>query len=423
MCAAIGFGQNILVIRWLGVEQYGVAAMLIGVNAVSANLVDIRLADLVTKLYFDAAGSSDDAAMRYRPSVIQVGALLQLALACALFVVAALLDVFLVPHLTHTSVAVTAILAAAGAQAISYAAALVTYVQRFGQRFVLFGMAQVTSAALGAAVVVYSVWHDTTVTGFASGLFFAAVISGAVMTYAGVRTYRYLHPVTVTGADRAAALGDYLRNWRFLLSTNVLGYTKLLHRAADVLLVGYLTDDRQTGLYKLARSLTDALYTVFDAASKVYQPSLFVMLRDARRRDYQHTARKLVLGSLIFTALLIGGEIVFLPHLMNLLFGPGFAGAVPAIIVLTLPFFFVCGLFLWIWPALIFHGDIGRYTVFNLVAVLVGQYLFGVGLYFYTADVAGFAIGYTLSYVMLYVFAMLYMRKKYVDLVPMVGVA
>lgn len=399
------------------------AAVLIGINAVSANLVDLRLADLLTKLYFNAERSSEDVLSRYRPSVIQVGLLLQLGLAVVLFVAAALLDVVFIPYLTAAPVGAATIVAAAGAQAVSYAVALLTYVQRFGQRFVLLGVAQLVSAIAGAAAMIYSVWLNADVAGFADGLLLAAVVSAGVMTYATARTFRALHPITVARVDRSLAFRDYVQNWRFLFSTNLLGYTKLLHRAADVLLVGYLADDRQTGLYKLARSLTDALYTAFDAASKVYQPSLFAMLRENRFREYRHTAGRIVLGSAVLSALLLIGEMAFLPRLIDVLFGPAFAEALPAIIVLTLPFFFVCGLFLWIWPALVFHGDIGKYTLFSFVSILVAQYAFGIGFYLYKTSITWFAIGYALSYVMLYGMAMHHMRKRYAELMPNLGAA
>ena len=46
---------------------------------------------------------------------------------------------------------------------------------------------------------------------------------------------------------------------RFVAAGNLLGYVKLLHRSADVLLVAAFCGDRGTGIYKLARSITDAL--------------------------------------------------------------------------------------------------------------------------------------------------------------------
>ncbi len=50
-CAAIGAAQGLAVVRLLGPEGFGAAAVLVSLTAVATNLIDVRLTDLVSNLY------------------------------------------------------------------------------------------------------------------------------------------------------------------------------------------------------------------------------------------------------------------------------------------------------------------------------------------------------------------------------------
>ena len=50
--AAVSMISAIIVARWLGVETYGVMAIIWGINATALNLVDVRLIDLMLQWYY-----------------------------------------------------------------------------------------------------------------------------------------------------------------------------------------------------------------------------------------------------------------------------------------------------------------------------------------------------------------------------------
>ena len=58
-CAAIGAAQGLAVVRLLGPEGFGAAAVLVSLTAVATNLIDVRLTDLVSNLYYSPAASGD----------------------------------------------------------------------------------------------------------------------------------------------------------------------------------------------------------------------------------------------------------------------------------------------------------------------------------------------------------------------------
>lgn len=422
ICAAIGLGQNIVVVKLLGPEQYGVVAILIAFNSVAANFLDLRLSDVIAKLYFSTrspAAETDETA-RYRASVIQIGLLGQMVLGGFVALVGVIVAVMTIGHFTDANVNFKTILAASFSQSFWYISALMAYVQRFSERFDVLGLVQLTTSTLGALLLLLVVWWWPTVDGYTFGMLLAA---GSTLVINAVSTSLVLRRAAgIRLLDRTdwTVVQAYWRDARFILANNFLGYTKLLHRAADVLLVGLFCNDRMTGLYKLGRALTDALYTLFDAANKVYQPKFLRLLSIGNLVRYRQEARRIFVGGLVITAALVVGELVFLTDILSLVFGSAFLDAGPAIVLLSLPFFFVFGMFLWMWPVLVFHGDVTRYTVYNASAVILGQYLLGMALFVLTGkrDMMWFAAGYAFSYIILYGLTALHMRKRYREIVP-----
>lgn len=421
ICAAIGLGQNILVVKLLGPEQYGAVAIVVAFNAVAANFFDLRLSDVIAKLYFNTRSpAAESESVRYRASVIQVGLLGQMVLAGLLTLVGTTVAVMTIGNFTDANVGFEVILAASGAQSFWYIAALLAYVQRFSEKFGVLGFVQLANSTLGALLILLVVWWSPTVNGYTFGILLAA---GSTLLVTAVSTNVLLRQATgirLLGPIDWTVIRTYQRSVRFLFAANFLGYTKLLHRAADVLLVGFFCDDRMTGFYKLGRSMTDVLYTLFDAANKVYQPKFLRLLSIGNLSSYRLEAHRVLIASLAITMSLVVSELVFLPDALSLVFGPAFLESGPVIILLSLPFFFVSGVFLWIWPVLVFHGDVTRYTLYSAIAVILGQYLLGIALFILTGrkDMVWFAAGYAFSYVILYALTALHVRKRYREIVP-----
>src|SRR4051812_22321548 len=54
VCAAIGAAQGVFIVRTLGPNLFGIAAVLVAIASITTNLVDVRITDLVSRIYFDA---------------------------------------------------------------------------------------------------------------------------------------------------------------------------------------------------------------------------------------------------------------------------------------------------------------------------------------------------------------------------------
>jgi O-antigen/teichoic acid export membrane protein len=399
-CAAIGAAQGLAVVRLLGPDGYGAAAVVVALTAVATNLIDVRVTDLVSNLYYSPEATDDAKGAAHRASVLRLG--IGLYALSALLVTLASIAVLLMAarRLSAAAFLTQWFWIAALAQGISYFGSFFVFVQRFVASARRMAALQVASALMNAAAMVALVALHRTVGGYVTGLLLSAVaialVNAALTTRsivgAGIPLLAPAHPAGVA-IDRKVV-------FRFVAAGNVLGYVKLLHRSADVLLVAFFCSDRDTGIYKLARSMTDALYAISEAIGRIYQPRLLSLLRDGAHEEYRRIARSMTAIAAVVTCVALAGVLLIVPRMATILGWREMPGLTLATAVMTLPFFFVAGLQAWIWPAFVSMGRVGRLTLWGVVAVVMGQYTVGPLLVYSTgsANPAWFSVGYLSFY-------------------------
>ncbi len=398
---AIGFARSVVVVRALGVADYGVFGVLAATSAICANAVDLRLSDLTTRLYYEPLPVEERSA--WRGGLLVAAFCVQAALALLLFglIVAAL--PLILRFFPGASVPLAALLLFAAGESAHYASKILLFTLRFSERFGALAAIQLVATAIRAAIVVAAVGIRPDLGGLAAGLALAGV---GVAAFLGVTALSFWGRLglTASGADVRRALRAILASWRSLVAFNALNYQNLLHRAADVLVVGLVGGERAAGLYKLARTATDALYVVYDVAGKVLQPALMRLLQEGRRRRFRAAALRVTALAGGGVAVLVVGEVLALDHMLRWVYGPAFAGAWASIVWLTLPLFFVAGVQVWAWPWILHRGGVTAFVGTAVAAVALGQY--GLGLGGYLLDPAGrvawFAAGYAAVYPLLY---------------------
>ena len=401
-CAAIGAAQGLAVVRLLGPDGYGAAAVLVALTSVATNLIDVRLTDLVSNLYYSPAATDDARGAAHRASVLRLGIGLHAVSALLVALVSAVLLLIAARRLSATVFQTQWFWLAALAQGVSYFGSFFVFVQRFVASARRMAALQVASALINAGAMVALVALHRTIGGYVTGLLISAVaiaVVNAALTVLSIA--RAGIPLRASGRSAGVVL-DRKVVYQFIAAGNVLGYVKLLHRAADVLLVAFFCSDRDTGIYKLARSMTDALYAISEAIGRIYQPRLLTLLRDGAHAEYRRLARSMTVTAAAVTAMALAGVLVVVPRMAVILGWREMPGLTLATAILTLPFFFVAGLQAWIWPAFVSMGRLGRCTLWGLVAVLMGQYTIGPLLVYSTgsANPAWFSIGYLSYYVL-----------------------
>ena len=240
-CGAIGALQGLAVARLLGASTFGVVAIITALTAVAMNIVDVRLQDLVSKLYFDQAASDDATGAAYKASALRFGLLLYVGCAVAIAILAAALLFVAAPRLSSAVLLSSWCCMAAAAQGLGYLNSFFVFVQRFVIPPAQMAVVQLTSAIVNAVAMVSAVAMLTGVGGYTAGLAASAL---AILIVNGTVTVRAFRTAGVSpfGAHARVAI-DRRVVWRFVAAGNILGYVKLLHRSADVLLVAYFCAD------------------------------------------------------------------------------------------------------------------------------------------------------------------------------------
>jgi O-antigen/teichoic acid export membrane protein len=415
--------QSLVVVRSLGVAAYGLVGLMGGLQAVAANALDVRLADACSRLYFAATDDErgEDVA-RLEPLIGAV--LVQCGLSAVVSLATLALLVWCLPFFSMEALpTVVLVVYAASEGFVVPVANLLAFSQRFSGRFVTLAACDVANAAARFVVIVTLVRLRPT----ATGLVYATGAAGLVtLTLFSARfAWLWLRPLAHQAhrPGPKASLRLYWDERKLLGAFSLTSYQNLLHRAADVLFVGAFSGETGAGLYKFARACTDTLYVFYDAGNKVLQPKLLRLLADGDLRQYRRMACAVVQRCALAVAALVLVEALLLDDVLTWTVGARFVAASSAVMILTVPLFFVFGLSLWTWPILLHRGEMRSFLLASFPAVLVGQYLVPAAAVLFAGrvDVAWFAAGYLLYYVLLYARLLPRVRRMAPQAVPTFG--
>ncbi|HEX7168580.1 MAG TPA: oligosaccharide flippase family protein [Acidimicrobiales bacterium] len=410
--AVLGAGQSVVITRALTPAELAVPAVLFAVTATAANFVDFRLGDVAAKLFGATDPEEPTAARPTRRSVIQFALLGDALLALALFVVAVPLAYVSAALLLDRDVTLVWIAGQAAAGGLGFLVSSAVYVFRLTEDFTRLGWIRLANQGVGVAALVAALAIAPSLDGYFVGVV-AVNLLQLVVTFAMAEpSWRRAVGGPLLGRGAMSARAAFRGEVRTALAGGAFGASKLLHRAADVLVVSALGSDRETGLYRLARTATDALYLGYDAINQVQMPRLLAMFRAGDEARLSRDFRRFVAGAGALTAMIVAGGVFVLPSVVDVLF-PAYDGMAPIATVLAVAFFFVTGVHVWVWPWLLTRGGLGRFAVRAFVAS-VAQPAVAVataagGL---RAGLAG-AAGYVAYYVILYPWTVGDLRRRW----------
>jgi O-antigen/teichoic acid export membrane protein len=421
LSSALGFVQGIITARYLGPDSYGVIAVIVATNVTVLNFLDVRLVDLAGKLYYRPSQASIPEPRAYRASVLQICLVGNGLISLGLSVLGFLANLAFIRALTTTPVQIQWLVAQSLILAFSNWANSLDYLLRFSGRFYLMGTWRLVTRVANVGLFLAIFLPGSNLDSYYRALFFATSL-GLVMTasVSALIWLRYEH-LPLLGRGLWLAWPDYRRGFRFLFYGNLLGYVKMLHRGSDVLLIGFFADDRITGLYKLTRSLTDVLYILFDALNQVYYPRFMELLAQRAAAEYRRLADRLLMASSGFTLLVLVVQALLLAPALKFALANRFAGAESAIMVMTVPFLFVAGIYTWLWPLFVHSGKLGKYTVYSFLACFA-QYAVALGLFvgMQPTPLAA-ALGYLAYYCVLFPLAYRVAQRNYAAYLPRIS--
>lgn len=381
--------------RLLGPDSLGVIGVILGIYATITTFIDVRLVDVVAKLYYQKEE------VNYRGNVLRVYLIYSAILGLIIWVISFLLVSRVGGYFTDVPIKLKWIIYSSFYFSLNYWSSAVQYQQRFSERFYLIGTWRFVSYLVWAAVFLIILVRRPNIDGYFLASFFGGIVNAVIAMGLSVFIWVRYEKFDVFSFRFSGVFKEYFRYIRLVFWGNIFGYAKLLHRGSDILLVGYFADDRVTGLYKIARSLADATFVFYDSINQVYFPRFMQMLSSNSIQEY----RKLVIrvlstaGGLTFVLML--GEWVGLKYFVQFVLTTKFQGAELAIVILTSTLFFILGFHIWLWPIFIHSGRLRQFTGYSILAGAVQYLVIFVLFRIWQPDPALASFGYLAYYLIL----------------------
>lgn len=314
--AVLGFLGQILAARWLGVEQYGLLAIVMSVTGFMQTLFDLTVEEAVIKYGFRYVHGEEwgklrrlfARALRYKLLGSVVAALVVVAVAPAaesLFGHGDLLVPLLVSALIPIAQAPEGVASNALLLRSRYDIRSFFLVVSMGTRF--------------AALVVGSRLGVTETIVF---LVIAQVVSTAAISAVGAVAFRRFpqEPQQSLGSDRAEII-------HFMKQSALASTMTTLQGAIAPVLLGLVATPTQVGLFRVSLAPQQALAAI---SSPIRLILLTEQTRDWERGDLQtvfHSVRRFTIGATLLMAAALPPLLVFMPQLVRLVYGDNYAGA------------------------------------------------------------------------------------------------
>jgi len=269
--AVLLLAQGIVVARWLGPEQYGIATLIMSYPAILFSFFDAKTSTATVKFLgeFSSQGRRDASRAMCRLSYLAEEGIALLTLA-----VVALTAGWAEARIVHTPGAASLMVIYSAAYLFRAPAGPSRAVLSLRGRFRTMAVAEVVTTAMGTTAVIGLVIAGWGVAGVVIGNMASRILSGILL---GVLAHREICSAWGGAWMRApwrALKGKGREIIRFLAFTELTELFNLLGKQADVVILGYFGGPVQAGYYRLAKKLTGIVSVVVKPLQTVLYPRL-----------------------------------------------------------------------------------------------------------------------------------------------------
>jgi O-antigen/teichoic acid export membrane protein len=368
--AGLGFVVGAYIARVLGPERLGITAVINGINSSINGLIDVRLNDVAAKAFYQHENQTDISVLAYQSGIVWITMAGTIALSILVAALSALIGNFLIPYFTGSSVARWWLPLNAVTMALSTIAGTALFLLRFTRNFYAIGIWRVAMSVISMLITITVLRVHPNISGQYLAGFYGGVVNVVITVCISWYLWNYISHLPMLKPDWRGAITAFRRNLKLVFYGNLLGYSKLLQRSADTLLVARFTNDRETGFYKFTRTFVDSgLAILQDALYQVYYPAFLQSFAQRAKDEYHRLANRLLRISGLITLLLLAGGFLILPWGIPLVFGQQYRGVEWPIIVFSSEFIFIVGCYPWLWALFVASGDLMAYTITTFVAV------------------------------------------------------
>lgn len=157
---------------------------------------------------------------------------------------------------------------------------------------------------------------------------FAAAVSAVVLPALAHRAAGELGLAPWRASPLSGLRGQYRRILAFMLYSNLSGTSRVFTSRADVLVLGWFADPQSVGLYRLARTLSDPLTSLFDPLAQAVYPEMSRLVHDHDLVAVRRLSGRIraATSAVVLPACLV--VVAAAGWFVPLVFGPSYAGAV-----------------------------------------------------------------------------------------------
>jgi O-antigen/teichoic acid export membrane protein len=316
---------GILLARHLGVEFYGIIALISSTVLLIAGLVSLRTTESVTKFLIEFIEVGDFVKSR---AIVQLSLLIDFLSAVLCVCLLYFLSAWLVPMLfgDQENLKWFQLYSVVPFLVFCYPTSLA--VLRASDKFSLISLTEVIYALVsfvGTVTLVYLKlgWQEFIILHVS-----AYAVRGVVLIFfihKGLRTINLSIMVKVTPAALVGELRDVLR----LMGTTSLTFIlKTTHTHIDTFLVGMLAGPAGSGTYKFAKNIIQILAFPTNALFQLSYPEFVRLLNDREKAKFKKVVRVLFLGTLGLALVYCIATWLLAPLLIPLLVGEEYNGSV-----------------------------------------------------------------------------------------------
>ena len=366
--AVLSFAQVLVVARWLGPQQYGIAALIMSYPALLFSFLDARSSTATVKFLsqFSTKGQAHRAL-----AMCKLGYGVDFAIACVTFLLVVLTARWAESRLVHASGTATLMLLYAFAflpQALTGTSRAVLSVCG---RFQTLSWMNLLVTTVRVAAVLGLVLGGWGVAGVIWGNAVGMIASGFLFGASAYPLIRSRWGASWLSADWRTLRGQRKEVFSFLFFMNLSELSGSLIKRLDILILGYFQGAQETGYYRLAKSLAAVIGYVVNPLQTVSYPKLALLASPQRQVDMKRLVHRLALqvGAPMAGLSLI--SIAVVPLLISTVVGRAFLPAIPAAQAL-LAGSAVWLAFFWLRPTFMALGELRVWWQLGLINVTVG---------------------------------------------------
>jgi O-antigen/teichoic acid export membrane protein len=323
---ALAFVQGIVVARMLGIEQYGILALVTTYATTVNQLIDSRVWETAIKFVAEYRGRGDlaraTAVIKLCYLIDAISGVLGFVI---LYITARWASLVFVKNISAVGLIQFYALSVLVSVPLGTASALL----RMNNRFDWLAYQSAGMNAFRLAGVIVIALAGLGIEGVVSVYLVAGCMGMLFLVWFSLWSARALCLTPWRQAPLRLLHGEYRRILMFTWHTNLIGTSRLVTARADMLVLGWLAMPAEVGFYKLAKTLAEPLNMVFSPLHSILYPEFSTLMSQENFRKIKQLQWQLsltILAVMVPTCVLLT---LGLPAITPLVFGEGFAGAIP----------------------------------------------------------------------------------------------